>query len=92
MGQIVGGILIITLLSGLLARLLRARTTERAAIFIAVPVVVVLAIVLYAFGSADGGPPRWRAGILPYSIGGIAALAVLLFRARPKRKEMPWEQ
>lgn len=46
-----------------------------------------IAVVLFAFGSADRGPIDWTAGILPYGIGAIIVAVIWQIKAKPDQED-----
>lgn len=49
-----------------------------------VTIAYVLSVVLFAFGSADGGPINWTGGIMPYGIAALIVGGAWEFGARRK--------
>ena len=85
-GQFVGGVLAIAVLSGLVRLVLRRFFAGNNLIVITVAVAVVVATFLYAFGKADGGEPKFGAGLVQYGFGGVVVLVGWLFwsaRSKP---------
>lgn len=85
-GQIAGGFILVFLLGTLIDWLVfkRSSLSRTIAILCSTVAAIVLAVVLYGFGNADGGP--WNPGnsLIAYPIGGVVAGAVRYFRADAK--------
>jgi hypothetical protein len=47
----------------------------------------ITACILYAFGSADGGPVNLTAGVLPYGIASILVFCLRVIGIRNKQKQ-----
>ena len=71
MGQIIGSVLAIMVLSAIWQLLFRRFLSDYAKAGASVVAAVVTATILYGFGSADGGSPNFTAGLLPYGIAGV---------------------
>lgn len=84
MGQLIGGVLAIFLLDALFDWALFKRVIEPGPVRIAASVSasVVLAIVLYGFGNANGGPWNPGSGIIAYPFGGVVVGAFRFFRLK----------
>jgi hypothetical protein len=82
MGQLIGSTIAIVVLSLLWRLLLRKFLQSYKLVAGSIGAAFVTAVVLYAFGSADGGEPKWTAGILPYGIGSIIVLGMWIWRIR----------
>ncbi|KEO91533.1 hypothetical protein EH31_02375 [Erythrobacter longus] len=77
-----------TLLTALVSLLTRRFQEGTAYRLTTVVFAFVLAVALFAFGSADGGPINWTAGIVPYGIGAlIVAVCWQLLSLRNKEDE-----
>ena len=86
-GQFIGGVLGIALLSFILKFAFRRFLSGTQLVLATVASAVAVAVFLYAFGAADGGAPRFGAGIAQYGIGGVVAALVWLFlNSRKARK------
>jgi hypothetical protein len=77
-GLIVGGCIIIYLLSWLVewAIVQRVMDSPKAGVLVSVGCATILAIVLAGFGNADGGPFNPGEFAVPYLIAGVAVGAV----------------
>ena len=84
-GQFVGGVVGIALLSLLLRLIFRRFLDGNALIIATVFSAVAVATFLYAFGSADGGPPNFGGGFAQYGIGGVIVLILWLLKARGRK-------
>ncbi len=85
MGQIIGGALLIYLLSKLIewALIKRIMNDPIAGGFVSVGIAYVLAVIIYGFGSANGGP--WNSsGLLAY-VPGAVAVAIIRIVMRKRR-------
>ncbi|HTN14276.1 MAG TPA: hypothetical protein VL094_05685 [Sphingomonadaceae bacterium] len=83
-GQLVGGALAIAVLSILLRLIYRKFLAGNQLVFATVVSAVAVATFLYAFGSADGGTPKFGAGLVQYGIGGVIVAIFWLFRVRKR--------
>jgi len=87
MGQVVGGALLIYLLSKLIewAIIKRVMNDPIAGGFVSVGIAYVLAVILYGYGFANGGP--WNSsGFLAYAPGAVI-VAIIRMVMRKKRIE-----
>jgi hypothetical protein len=82
-GQIVGGIIITYLIGTLLNWAIFKRTSlsTRSAAVASAAAAIVIAIVAYGFGNADGGPWNPGNGPIAYGIGGLVSGAIRYWRA-----------
>lgn len=89
-GSIVGGLLIVYLLSKLIEWLIISRIMNdaKAGLFVSVGLGVVGAVVLYGFGNADGGPWNPLPGGIAYVLAGpvVAILRLVAFNRWAARK------
>jgi hypothetical protein len=83
-GTFVGGVLGIALLCLLLRLVFRRFLDGNVLIVVTVFSAVALATFLFAFGSADGGPPNFGGSFAQYGIGGVIVLVLWLVKARGK--------
>lgn len=83
---LIGAALAIVVLSALVSLLTRRfleGTNYRAGTVI---IAYVLSVILFAFGSADGGPINWTGGIVPYGIAALIVGAAWEFGARRRNE------
>lgn len=92
MGQLIGGLLAVLLLSYLVEWTLFQRILDDpfVGLLCSVATAVAIAIILYGFGNADGG--RWNPvpGIVPLVFGGIIAAGIRIWwlkRDQAKRED-----
>jgi hypothetical protein len=90
MGEIAGAIIAIMFLSWLLdwGIFRRAIDGENMRIAVATMAAVVVAVILYGFGNADGGPWDPGAGVITYPIGGVVVAGLRYWGAR-RRADRP---
>lgn len=88
-GMTVGGVLAVFLLSALLEWAIFKRVVDTAPVGIALSVgsAVVLAIILYGFGSADGGPWNPFPGGFAYVVAGLIVLPLRLWSYRRRAEK-----
>ena len=79
-GQFVGGAVGVLILTLLLRLVFKRFVSGTNLILASVGSAVALATFLYAFGRADGGPPRFGEGFAQYGIGGVLILIFWLWR------------
>ena len=78
-GQIVGSVIAIGVLSAILRLVLKRFLEGTQLILTTVLSAVAIGTFLYAFGSADGGAPNYGASLAQYGIGGVVVLIFWLF-------------
>ena len=85
-GQIVGGVIATFILGFLVDWLILKRLpiSRSIGLILSAVVAVVVAIVLYGFGNADGGPWNPGYGYLTYGLGGLISGAIRYWRADAK--------
>ena len=77
-GQIVGSVVAIGVLSAVLRFVLKRFLKGTQLILTTVLSSVAIGSFLYAFGSADGGAPNYGASLTQYGIGGVVVLIIWL--------------
>lgn len=81
-GQFVGSIMGVALLTMCFKFILRRVLGGTQLILAAVGSSVATATFLYAFGSANGGPPEFGEGFAQYGIGGVIVMLIWLLAVR----------
>ncbi|MGV3554102.1 MAG: hypothetical protein ACO1OD_02490 [Croceibacterium sp.] len=82
MGELIGGVIGMALVTIIIRLLTKRFMSGYKLAIVTVAIAYVVSCILMAFGSADGGPPQWTAGVLPYGIGGLVVLAVWIWKIR----------
>jgi hypothetical protein len=85
-GQLLGGIVAIGVLSFIFLLILQRFLNGSIVVLASTGCAFLVAVSLYAYGSADGGPPKFGAGISQYGLGAVVVLFVLLFLNSRKKK------
>ncbi|MGB3469720.1 MAG: hypothetical protein WBA51_02735 [Erythrobacter sp.] len=86
-GQLVGSVIAIGVLSAILRLVLKRFLVSTQLVLATVLSAVAIATFLYAFGSADGGEPKFGESLTQYGIGGVVVIIVWLFAQKRGAKD-----
>jgi hypothetical protein len=84
---VLGGTIAMAVLTGLVSLFTRRFQVGTPYRLTTVGFAYAIAVVLYAFGSADGGPINWTAGIIPYGIGALIVLVLWQLKSMRNRDD-----
>lgn len=89
LGLLVGGVIGTWLLGAFLdwAIFRRVGISAKARVVLSSVAAIILAVIIYGFGSADGGEWDPREGLLIYPLAGLIACVVRLYRSTPEGAE-----